>query len=440
MSSRLIRPVTAGTREIRCNVGDVMVANLAIHFVLFFERRLDSDVLARAFAHALDAVPIFAGRLGMAGGRMRIRCGDNGVPFTTASSDRTLTQAIHSAARDEGLWLVDPVNGVVARWGWGPLFTVRITHLSDGATAVGVSFHHAVGDMRTFMLLMNAWSAAASDRQIVAPLLVDDRAAYLDRHLPPDTVRQPGVRCLRMSELAVSALYLAKDARKQRTFAVYFADDEIARMRDAYTDRMWLSANDVVCAHICEALVAADRSAQRRSLAITVDVRRRCGLDPDLAGNMITTLRVEIRRGDTAQVIAERIRKQVEQFTEQHCDLRANQRFLDGVGWWRGAWCVSTAFDPRHPNPLITNLSGFGVYRLRFGGAAPRYFTMLLKLPVAGLGALVEGEDGRGLLFQMSLPPRDFDSLTRPATLERLHRFRRDDDDIPPLHCELPGF
>jgi hypothetical protein len=29
-------------------------------------------------------------------------------------------------------------------------------------------------------------------------------------------------------------LYLAKDARKQRTLSLYFGDDEIARMRDTF--------------------------------------------------------------------------------------------------------------------------------------------------------------------------------------------------------------
>ena len=38
-----------------------------------------------------------------------------------------------------------------------------------------------------------------------------------------------------------------------------------------------------------------------------------------------------------------------------------------------------------------------------------------MKLPVAGLGALIEGADGRGLVFQMSLPPREFEAMSTPA-------------------------
>jgi hypothetical protein len=38
--------------EIRCNVGDAIVANLAVHIVFFFERHLDTGALTRAFTRA----------------------------------------------------------------------------------------------------------------------------------------------------------------------------------------------------------------------------------------------------------------------------------------------------------------------------------------------------------------------------------------------------
>ena len=183
VSTQLIRPSNAERLEIRCNVGDAIVANLAVHIVFFFERQLDTTALTRAFAQALTNLPIFAGRMALVDGRMRIRCTGQGVPFTTVSSGRTLREAIRSASQDSGLWLIDPVNGATARWGWGPLCKVRVTHLADDATAIGFSWHHAIGDMQTLMHFMNAWAAAAADKPLAEPLIVEDRAAYLDEHL-----------------------------------------------------------------------------------------------------------------------------------------------------------------------------------------------------------------------------------------------------------------
>jgi hypothetical protein len=439
VSTELIRPLHAERLEIRCNVGDAIVANLAVHIVFFFERHLDTGALTRAFAHALTNLPIFAGRMTVVDGRMAIRCKGRGVPFTSVSSGRTLREAIRSVSADSGGWLIDPVNGATARWGLGPLCKVRVTHLADDATAIGFSWHHAIGDMQTSMHFMNAWAAAAADKPLAEPLIVEDRAAYLDEHLPADGAREPGVRCLGLAEFARSALYLAKDARKQRTLSCYFGEDEIARMRDAYGNRMRLSANDVVCAHVSEALMKADPAVDRRTLAIAVNARDRCGLDPMLIGNIITTLNVDLRRGEAASSIAERIRHNVDHFADEHCDMRINQQFLDVAGAWRAARCVISAFNPARWNPVITNWSGFGAYRIQFEDAFPSYYTPVMKLPVAGGGALMQGADGRGLAFQMSLPPREFETTSSPAIREHLHRFRCAGDDIPRLHCEVHG-
>ena len=439
MSTQLIRPLHGRRLEIRCNVGDAIVANLAVHIVFFFERQLDTTALTRAFAQALANLPIFAGRTALVDGKMRIRCDGQGVPFTSVSSGRTLREAIRSASQDSGLWLIDPVNGATARWGLGPLCKVRVTHLADDATAIGFSWHHAVGDMQTAMHFISAWSAAAAGKRLAEPLIVEDRAAYLDEHLGADGAREPGVRCLGLAETARSALYMATDARKQRTLSLYFGEDEIARMRVAYGNRMRLSANDVVCAHVSEALMMADPAVDRRTLAIAVNARNRCGLDPMLVGNLITTLNLELRSSEAAGSIAERIRHNVDHFADEHCDMRTNQQFLDAAGAWRAARCVSTAFNPAQWNPIVSNWSGFGVYRIQFEDTMTSYFTPLMKLPIAGLGALVDGAGGRGLVFQIALPPKEFEAMSSAANRAHVHRFRRADDDIPQLHRAIHG-
>lgn len=439
MTTRLISPLDAPQLEIRCNVGDYIVANLAMHFVFFFERRLDPEALSRAFAQALTRHPIFDGRMGLVGGRMVIRCQGQGVPFTTVSSGRGLRDAIRSTSADNGRWLVDPVNGPAARWGRGPLCKVRVTHLADDATAIGFSFHHSVGDMQTVMQFMNTWVAAAGGQSLPEPLIVEDRAGYLDERLPADGAREPGVRVLGLTELARSAAYLATGARKQQTLRLYFGDDEIARMRAEYGSRMWLSANDVVCGHVSEALMKAGSAVDCRTLAVVVNARKRCGLDPMLAGNIVTTLNVDLRRGEAAASIAERIRHQVDHFADEHSDMRINQRVLDSAASWRAARCVAGSFDPARWNPLITNLSSFGVYRTQFEDTFACYYALLMTLPFAGVGAVLDGAGGHGLVFQMSLPANEFRALSSPALQAELHQFRCAADDIPALHRLMDG-
>jgi hypothetical protein len=66
-------------------------------------------------------------------------------------------------------------------------------------------------------------------------------------------------------------------------------------------------------------------------------------------------------------------------------------------------------------------------------------YCTLLMIPFAGFGALMEGADGRGLVFQMTLPPKEFEAMSSPAIREHLHRFRSADDDIPRLHHGVHG-
>ena len=153
-----------------------------------------------------------------------------------------------------------------------------------------------------------------------------------------------------------------------------------------------------------------------------------------LAGNILTTLSVDLRRGEAARVLAGRIRHHVDRFMEEHCDLRGNQRFLDSARAVEAARCVSAAFEPAQWNPVLSNWSGFGLYRVRFGGTAPSFCTTVLRPPVAGLGVVMEGAGGRGLMVQISLPPKDLAAVRRIATDGDLHRFRRAGDDIPAVH------
>lgn len=434
MATQTIKPSHVDRLDIRCTVVDVVLSNVSNHLVFFVEKRLDTRLLTDALGRALTILPIFAGRMALARGALSLKCRGQGVPFSCASSDRTLHDAIRSVTRGDGGWLVDPVNGAAARWGFGPLCKVRVTHLAGDATAICVSFHHSIGDMQTLMFLMDAWAAAAAGEPIPEPVIVEDRVSYLDEHLPTDAARQPGVRCLGLAEAVGALRYLATEGRRQRTFGVYFSDDEIARMRGVYPGPMRLSTNDVVCGHISEVLMNADPAVDRRTLTVSVNARKRCGLDPMLAGNILSALNVDIRRGEQPHSIAEHIRNGLDHFADEHCDMRINQRFMDNAGRWRGARCVASGFDPAQWNPLITNVSGFGVHRIAFEGAKVKYCAVVMDVPVAGFGSLIEGQDGCGLVFQMTLPPKDFEAISDPAIRERLHEFRCAGDHIPPVH------
>ena len=202
MSTQVVRPLHAERLEIRCNVGDAIVANLGIHST---SSSSGASTRGCSASHSHTRSRIFRsspGRMAIVDGTVRLRCEGQGVPFTSVSSGRTLREAIRSASQDSGLWLVEPGERPHHPDG-GSVHCARYGSHNSRTTRPrsAVSWHHMIGDMQTFMHLMNAWSAAAAGRPLAEPLIVEDRAAYLDEHLPADGAREPGVRFLGLANL-----------------------------------------------------------------------------------------------------------------------------------------------------------------------------------------------------------------------------------------------
>ncbi|MFI6846450.1 acyltransferase [Kitasatospora sp. NPDC050467] len=150
-----------------------MLADLSVSVVLFFEQALDEDRLAAGLARALERVPVFAGRLRTVGGALEAVCDDFGVPMDSYDVDGTLAEAM-GRVTSAGGQLVDPVDAPAARAGGVPLLTVRLTRPSGGGTVLGRSWHHAIGDLQSFMLLMHAWSAASEGAELPEAELTED--------------------------------------------------------------------------------------------------------------------------------------------------------------------------------------------------------------------------------------------------------------------------
>ena len=104
---------------------------------------------------------------------------------------------------------------------------------------------HAISDMQTSMHFMNASAAAAADEPLAEPLIVEDRAAYLDEHLPADGAGEPGCVALGLQRLHV-ARRTWRRMRGSSELESLLRRRRIARMRSACGSRMRLVCDDVV--------------------------------------------------------------------------------------------------------------------------------------------------------------------------------------------------
>ncbi|WP_035793630.1 acyltransferase [Kitasatospora mediocidica] len=438
ISSRTVRAGRAAGTVVRCGLMDTMLADLPVSVVFFFPQALDEERLALGLARALEHLPVFAGRLRTAGRGLEIVCDDAGVPLTCGDVDETAVEAMGRVTLPAS-GLVDHVDATGARAGGQPLLTVRLSRLADGGTALGCSWHHAVGDVQSFMVLMRAWSAAVEGLPLPPVRIAGDRDALLDEVLPPEDCGRAGFRLTGPAEAAELMREVAVSARANRTTQVYFGPAEVARMRAEFSAAAGrrLSANDALCAHLVDTVRTLDEDAEVRRLTMPVNVRRFLDLPAGVVGNLLGEVFLSCPPAGTPERLAADIRVAVDGFMGAHLSLRSNRAFLAAIGPDRLEACVPLGFDPANRTFTFSNWSRFGAYEITFEGQRPTFFSPLVNLQLPWVSWLVEGFGGEGALFTVVLPTRLAGRLRAEAGRAALHCFRAADDPLPAVAGEV---
>ena len=218
---------------IRCALTDVFVRDVQVSAIFFYERKLDTDALARGLARVLGDFAPFNARLRRRGLEHFIDCGDNGASFSVRHSSRTLAETIAQLDVSNRSELVEVID---ARGAWttgAPVLAIRVTHFRDGTSALGVSEHHTAGDWSSVVALLKAWSRAVAGLDYEKPLLVDDRDEYLNHALPATDRVEPNLHYARLLELSKFGAYMLTKARDKRRLSLYFDSDELSRKLEA---------------------------------------------------------------------------------------------------------------------------------------------------------------------------------------------------------------
>jgi hypothetical protein len=418
---------------------DTMLADLAVSVVYFFEESLDEEALAVGLGRALRRLPVFGGRLRTVGDRLDLVCDDAGVPMTSYDVDETLHGAMARVILP-GAELVDHIDAAKARSGGLPLLTVRISRLADGGTALGVCWHHAVGDVQTFVLLMQAWSAAVEGNALPEVEPVPDQDAYLDRVLPAEDCGRPGFRLPEPGESEFLAREVFLAPRANRTVQIYFGDAETERMKRAFSAEAGrrLSTGDVLCGHMVSTIRELDGDAEARELTVPVNVRRPLGLPAGVLGNLLSEIHLPCAARSSGAEVAAGLRGAVDDFVAGHLNLRANLGFLEAIGRSRLGDCIPLGFDPARRRFTFSNWSRFGAYQISFQGRTPVFFSPAANLQLPWVSWMVEGFENTGSLFTVVLPARLAGRLRGPEGRAAVHRFREPGDVLPAQVAALP--
>ncbi len=439
LTERVVRAESSDQTVVRCGLIDISLADLPTSVVFFYARELDYDVLARGLSLALDVVPVFAGRLRTEADGLYLYCDGSGVPFVHVQMPETAVEAIARMTLSES-GFVDHVRARDARTADLPLFTARLSWLADGGSALGISWHHAVGDLQSALVLMQAWSAACANLPLPQPILVRDRDAELLPMLP-DT--DSGRASFRLPDSAEEEALLEQSIRSapraNRSVQIYFTEAELRRMHAGLSEQAGrrLSVNDAICGHLTAALWELAEDNQPRRLVVPVNVRRQLGLPGALIGNVLGEVVLATPPRSDPAAIAAALRDGIEHFTDRHLGLRANHDYLQKIGRSQLDRCVPIGFDPGRRTVVLSNWSRFGLYQISFDNTEPIAFIPAATAQIGWVGWLVEGFGGEGLLCTLALPAKLAVRLRSPELQAALHCYRDATEELPALARQL---
>lgn len=411
---------------------EYFIRELLVSMVFFTRATLDPERLQGALAQALTTHPLFAGAVFLQEHRVHIELNDQGVPFSVVDLPGTLDQLY---ARDPSTYgtLVDQLHGARTLRRRSPVLTARLNRFSCGASALGVCWHHALGDLASFMSLLGSWTRAFAGQPPLEPVLAPDRDAYLLERLPPGGAREPMIRKPSTGELLRVVWAILRAKSTQEIVYLHFTEDETQRMQRAFSEAAAapITVGDAVAAHVMAELLHIDPAQGARVLGIVVNVRRRVGIPDDVIGNFVCGMLVDCAAGARAPEIASGIRRNLGRFVDDHLDFHATRAFVERSGGPRPVrLCIPRYFDLARHNMFMTNWSRHGLYDTFFGEARPELVLPIAGAPVPFLGVIAEGLSGQGRLVGLALPRPLVARLRRETKL--LHGHRDPAEPVPP--------
>lgn len=436
--SALIQADRKTSQVITCSITDRLVEQLSVPVIFFYKEKLSLEPLIAALRKVLVDFPMFSGRLKIEEGELLIDCNNEGVQFSHCFDNCSLAQVLNGLPQAKLRTLVAPIVAADVLKNQSPLLTIQLTHFDDGGTAIGICWHHSIGDMHTFMYFMRAWSAATNGRQYDLPLVIEDRDAYLQEHAVRNESAPPGVRYLTIIEILRLALYRLTTARKKSAIRIYFSDNEVENMKQDFLEKTGqrLSKNDVLCARVFSLITDLDDYDRDRYLSIAINYRKRLGLPQNLLGNMIEFIDVPLSQSTSSSEAARAIRESVNNFETDHLSVFSTQQYIENKGGAKKIRrFINKGIDPIRRSVAVTNWSKFGVYDISFLEAKPLYFTAVSDFPFPWLCAITNGFSNQGLIFSTYLPEKLVQKLNQPNNLEKLHQYRNPNETLP-AHME----
>lgn len=381
MKKFFIRPLHTSAGSTECSALEVDARFSYPCMLFFYSGKLDATKLRATLARVLDDFAQYAGKFDATLVRLQIHHGQAPVVFEETQEEMSLQQAMAESRAGRSKQL-EPGISLLRVWlAREAGLVVRFTQLSDGCV-LSVGWNHAIGDMHSTMLLLQAWAAAYSGKLHEKPLHVTDRDAYFRATLPNTGMARAAAGRADVKSALVARYRLLRSGTR---VGIGYSFAELSALRHALSLRESVTLNDALCAHICSVLRELSGATNPTRLCLVVNYRKRLGLPEQLVGNMTTLVCQTIDELDSPAQIAAGLRQSLRDYATKHVNYHATLRVYRATQQAHERMrLVSRQFDPGSGDVFVTNWNNFGMYELAFDEHKPELCqpaTLGLQLP-----------------------------------------------------------
>jgi len=444
-NSTLVKAERYQPRLIHCNAFDEVLREVPVAVAFYYKEAVNDAALKHALKVALEAFDLFSARLTYRDDSFCIDCDNQGVGFSRVNHTFPMSDVLKDQFNPiYSELLFEQINPKTVIKRKEAVLTARVNYFNDGSMCLGMVWHHAIGDMQTFMSFMNAWSNAFSGVTPNIPVQVDDRHKHMLNHLARnDNKDEAGVRKIGMLEGLKLLYYMKFKQNSQRWVQFYFSDQELKTMHSAYNKEsgQFLTKNDVLSAHILSVFTKAipqQGKIKGRALDMAINFRGRTKLDQAVTGNMVSTVKVNYEPSGSPMLLAQEIRRKVDHYAEKHLDYYATLDYIEKHGGRKKiSQFVPDWLNPYGQSLLLTSWAKFGVYDLNFAGQTPCYFATMGPALFPWITSLYEGPNNQGLIYTASLPNEISDDMIRCQVLNQINQYRDPNEILPEFVLNL---
>jgi shikimate O-hydroxycinnamoyltransferase len=437
--SVVVRAGQATDERVRMGVYDLLPGTFAVGCTFYYRESLDTEAVRDSLARTLVRYPTLSGRMERdPDGGIGVVCNDAGVLFAEACSELPMPDyGIDRSAKSDLPRYLHRVNPFAVVGHDTPLLTVKITHMRDGGSVLGVTFNHGVTDLSGFMDFLQNWSREHHGLQYQAlpdaRNTLDGLGIFAGREARQHSGQYVAVN---RREKFRFLWRVNAGARRVRHLTVRFPGDEVRAIKAHAAAPLagtgqWVSTGDALAAHVWKTMgelrARPDDSAER--LGVVVDIRSALrDLLPDgFGGNAVTNTTATLNAGELASAsladVASAVRTAIDEVTERHlCKEIAFLVAQRRAG--RSRWVLSRmALDAFDDTVSVNNVGRFPMYRIDLGSGRPFWFEYP-PIPIPWnvfITPMPDDDEGRDV--HLSIPQDKAQAFGTPSWNARLHPY-----------------